>query len=60
LQRGSRGWCINGMPTSTTPMGTIFNGLYSFIQKNPQMGFIWTSIIYLVKEANPVLLSLCY
>jgi hypothetical protein len=33
LWRGSIGWCVNQMPSST-PMGTIFNSLYSFIQKN--------------------------
>jgi hypothetical protein len=39
LQRGSTGCCINGMPASV-PMGTVFDGLYSFEQNNLQMGFI--------------------
>jgi hypothetical protein len=29
------------------PMGTIFIGLTSFHQKNPQTGFIWLTLIYL-------------
>lgn len=34
----------------TAPMGTAFNGLYSFAQKNSQKGIIWTSLIYYARH----------
>jgi hypothetical protein len=37
LCRGFIAWCISGMPASTL-MGTIFNGLNSFVHNNPWMG----------------------
>jgi hypothetical protein len=32
-------WSLDWMPTSM-PMGTIFNGIYSFTQNNSKPGFI--------------------
>jgi hypothetical protein len=45
LQTGSISWCINGF-TASAPMETIFNGLYSFAQNNPQMCFILMTLTY--------------
>lgn len=36
-------WRISGFPVRT-PVETTVNGLYSFIQNNTQIGFIWTSL----------------
>jgi hypothetical protein len=45
LGRGAIGWYVNRLPVST-PMGTIFQGLYSLALNNHRTGLIWITLTF--------------
>jgi hypothetical protein len=47
LWTGTFSWYVNGMPASV-PAGTVLNSFYSYAQNNPQTGFSWTNLIYVL------------